>query len=519
MRAVVLRSHGRDVNYRLTMSKWAQCASTPSRRGRLRFVACLLAATWAGLVPGAWGQATAADAEPVSRSAAVASAKVTAEIERSVVYLYLTLEGYVNFLAADDTYQWSDPLTVNSHCSGFFVSPSGHIASAGHCVDLGEFRADSIDVFLDQQVSQGVLTQAQANELAISNSWKVEGHESGSQPALTISVSQPKIEGAVIGDPITARVLDFQPSTQGDLPLLEIELPETPPLPVASADPQNGSPLTAIGFPGNIQGAADPSRIQRASFKTGTASSQQVSPEGVSRTEINADLYGGMSGGPTVDAQGNVLGVNSAGFVDNQAFNVITDTTDWNDWRTSKGVQPVSARVVSGGEGPSAAASGAQPPPGAESITDDSGGISRGVWILVILVIQAIVVAVLTVLFLRSRKKGPGQPQGGDWNSSSTPSHMLGARLGEDNGVMLGCGWSGVMKAPSRVSGRGLRGAYDEGSRAVSMPRWAIRGVCCVVAAEAVAGGPGRDRPDRQEGVPEGVAGDPGPGRVGRLVS
>ena len=42
--------------------------------------------------------------------------------------------------------------------------------------------------------------------------------------------------------------------------------------------------------------------MRQPSFKSGTASSQQVSETGVAGTEVNADLSGGMSGGPTVDS-------------------------------------------------------------------------------------------------------------------------------------------------------------------------------------------------------------------------
>jgi serine protease Do len=71
----------------------------------------------------------------------------------------------------------------------------------------------------------------------------------------------------------------------------------------------------------------DATRI-RASFKSGTVSSSQVSPDGVAGTEVNAELSYGMSGGPTINDRGEVLGVNS--FItlgDARNFNFITDAT------------------------------------------------------------------------------------------------------------------------------------------------------------------------------------------------
>ncbi|MFI7065773.1 trypsin-like peptidase domain-containing protein [Kribbella sp. NPDC050124] len=106
--------------------------------------------------------------------------------------------------------------------------------------------------------------------------------------------------------------------------------------------PAVGTKLISIGFPAAVGRVIDEN--QRASFKTGTASSQQTSPKGVPQTEVNADLSGGMSGGPTVDEAGNVLGVNSFLLRDQQNFNFITDTTDLGAFLRQHGVNPVAAR-------------------------------------------------------------------------------------------------------------------------------------------------------------------------------
>jgi len=138
--------------------------------------------------------------------------------------------------------------------------------------------------------------------------------------------SQPSaLEGAVLEDALVAQVVEWQPAADGDLALLKVNnLPEpTPALRVAADPPSVGDEVTAIGYPGHVGSVSDPARL-RASFKTGTVSSTQVTHEGVARTEVNADMAQGMSGGPTVDAGGAVVGVVSAGFAD-QAFNFMTD--------------------------------------------------------------------------------------------------------------------------------------------------------------------------------------------------
>ena len=54
---------------------------------------------------------------------------------------------------------------------------------------------------------------------------------------------------------------------------------------------------------------------------------------------MNADISGGMSGGPTVNANGEVIGVNSFTISgEEQAFNFITDTRDLNRFLQQNGV-------------------------------------------------------------------------------------------------------------------------------------------------------------------------------------
>ena len=132
-------------------------------------------------------------------------------------------------------------------------------------------------------------------------------------------------------------MLDFRGTDQGDVALLKIEANNTPALPVATADPANNTAVTAIGFPAAVAEVVDSSQV-RADFKSGTVSSHQTSKSGIPMTGVNADLSGGMSGGPTVDELGNVLGVNSSLIEGEQNFNFITDTSDLHDWLQGKGL-------------------------------------------------------------------------------------------------------------------------------------------------------------------------------------
>jgi len=103
---------------------------------------------------------------------------------------------------------------------------------------------------------------------------------------------------------------------------------ETPALVIARKAPEVGEEVTSIGFPGDIQDITDQSQIARASFKNGTVSSRQVTPSGVVQIEVSSTLAGGMSGGPTVNKDEQVVGVNSNGLTRAANFNFITNTPD-----------------------------------------------------------------------------------------------------------------------------------------------------------------------------------------------
>ena len=284
-------------------------------------------------------------------SPGTAAAQEVSDAEKSVVLVGVSWEGYVLHPDATGAFVWSQPVSVMSGCTGWFAAEDGHIVTAGHCVDPAEGRAAILQQFLVDNNMQDRAAEAFTN-------WPVEGLEQGSDPVRVVQVVQPPaVEGAVITDPITVQVVDHQPFADGDLALLKANgLSEaTPALPIAAEPAAIGDPVTSIGFPDTVAAVTDVSRI-RASFKSGTVSSSQVSPDGVAGTEINAELSFGMSGGPTINERGEVLGVNS--FItlgDATNFNFITDAAALRTYLERLDVELVptsSAPAPSGGTAP-----------------------------------------------------------------------------------------------------------------------------------------------------------------------
>ncbi|MEH6821654.1 MAG: serine protease [Dietzia psychralcaliphila] len=259
-------------------------------------------------------------------------------LDDSVVFLMTTVTGYVLFPGGENgEYVWSDEVTAVSSCTGWMAGEGGEIMTAGHCVDQDEGRSALIGTFLsDFDVTAEEVADAEIN-------WSVEGLKDGSDIEVVVVAKQPNIDGATINDWEPVQIVDVMPFEQGDLALLRangLRADSQPPvMTVADEDPQTGDSVTSIGFPGAIADVSNTKSIQNPSFKTGTVSSRQVSPRGVAGYEINADISSGMSGGPTVNEAGQVVGVNSYTIRgESQAFNFITTTADLRRFLDRNGV-------------------------------------------------------------------------------------------------------------------------------------------------------------------------------------
>lgn len=263
-------------------------------------------------------------AVPTAPSAA-GSANTLVGLEKSMVVLWTKWTGRIDVPAeavADHVAGYTQDVSYYVTCTGWYVSRTAQIVTAGHCVDPAHGREVVLEEFLKANNATSLLNDALAN-------WHVEGATQGSTLDRSVQATQPKgVEGATITSLTTVQVVDFEPTYDGDVALLQVPnmTTQTPPLSVANAAPQIGEPVTSIGFPGELRAVADQSQLARVSFKTGSVSSHQVNPQGVAKIEVSAPLGPGMSGGPTVNGDGQVVGVNSSGLRDAANFNFITDT-------------------------------------------------------------------------------------------------------------------------------------------------------------------------------------------------
>jgi serine protease Do len=259
-------------------------------------------------------------------------------IRPAVVYIEGDLSAYVG----DNNGFFNDidqPVKLTYSCTGFVVNPSGYVATAGHCADLGPEGARR-DIL--ESVVQGLaqkdptINVDHAMNTAMSN-WKVEGQNAGSPIDQTIRVARGGASGGK-AQVLPARVIEARPVSQGDVALLKVEAADMPSSELAgSGDVQIGQQVVSVGYPASTEKITDFSL--EPDNKDGTISAKKTDAT-VPVYETDAALSPGMSGGPTVGLDGRILGINSrlpAG--ETQAFNFIAPATGLTELLNRNGIK------------------------------------------------------------------------------------------------------------------------------------------------------------------------------------
>ena len=250
-----------------------------------------------------------------------AQERAEALVQPSLAYLTIRATGQVDVPWTDGTTHHFQAVAWHA-CSGSVVESDGIILTGGHCADPAEYRIDLLDdVFarLQHQGLTGQLTQQYAEQ-----NWPVS-----TKPDLAITV-YPTAFAASVDDAtsLPARILYDEPISRGDVALLQVH-PATPlpALQIASGNPADGSDLITAGYPGSVTSAVDVANLQ-PTLTPGQVTSIQTY-QGAQFIGISSTLSPGMSGGPTVDTRGRILGTGSFGpRGESQQLNFITSTAE-----------------------------------------------------------------------------------------------------------------------------------------------------------------------------------------------
>ncbi|MGV9746293.1 trypsin-like peptidase domain-containing protein [Rhodococcus zopfii] len=278
----------------------------------------------------AFPSAALAQDSPDARPAANPEQRAAALIRPATVYLEGTATGWVRM--PDGELFDTAPYEASWTCTGFVVNPDGWVATAGHCVD--DLRTMILDAAFGDIYAAN--TDWTPEELAafVDGSFTVEGEKGGSDPALEMAVL---FGEGTSGTRLPASVIEYRPLEQGDVALLKVQRDDLPSALLATDDDVAiGTPVLSVGFPGSTEQVTDPSL--EPTNKSGKVSAKKTSGT-VPFYETDAALSGGMSGGPTVDLEGRVIGVNSFGpSGESQAFNFIAPSSGLEELLAARGI-------------------------------------------------------------------------------------------------------------------------------------------------------------------------------------
>jgi serine protease Do len=278
--------------------------------------------------------ATTASAEeapattPVSSSTVKPLERVSAYTQPSIVYIGITWKGYVYDRYNKMYLNNGEPFEMSFQCTGYVVNPNGYIATAGHCVDPVEARSALIQSAAQWALDNGYYA---ASDLTLEtvlgfDDYVVQNENGGRGPERSVTTAWSQSAGGVeTGKALPARVVKWQRFDQGDGAMLKVEADNLNALPLSDDEIDIGTEVVAVGYPGSVDLVAD--QTFTPSYKDGSVSSTKTVSNGLLTVyEISAAVSGGMSGGPTVNLDGEVVGFNSFGInsqIETQQFNFV----------------------------------------------------------------------------------------------------------------------------------------------------------------------------------------------------
>jgi S1-C subfamily serine protease len=264
------------------------------------------------------------EVQPVERVAAIT--------RPAVVYLEVFWEGWLR--DERDGLLWlKDAVQTGATCSGSLITPNGYVLTAGHCVEAELVIPDLVQGVVDAYVAREDERAADPNAFydeVMANSTAEGPGDAGAPLVPKITVYRGIVEkGERAGDDFVAKVVDELSfaNSKGDTAILKLDGAKGLPTMAISDETEVGvgTPIVAIGYPGSVSQIVDPTL--EPTFKDGTVSAQRTQA-GIPFYEVSAASTPGMSGGPVVDLEGEMIGiVSQAPAQESQSFNLMVSAS------------------------------------------------------------------------------------------------------------------------------------------------------------------------------------------------
>ena len=289
--------------------------------------------------------ATPSDAPSTTSDEVKPLQRVSAYVEPSVAYIGIEWSGYVYDRYNKQYLNNGNAFTFSMQCTGYVVNPDGYIATAGHCVDPKEVQATFFQAAAEWAINNnfydGFWT---AEELPELNNYQVRNNEERPGADRTVTAAWGVTDGGVqTGKALPARVVKFQSFGQGDGAILKVEADNLNALPLSDEELGVGSEIVSLGYPASVDLVTD--QTFSPSYKEDAISSEQTVTNGLLKVyKFSTAVSGGMSGGPTVNLDGEVVGFNSFkvnSAVETQQFNFIRPVDTVRELMGDAGADPV----------------------------------------------------------------------------------------------------------------------------------------------------------------------------------
>jgi serine protease Do len=380
--------------------------------------------------------------------------RVRALVEPSIVYIATEFSGLV-YDNVNKQLVRSKPFTRQSSCSGFFVSPQGDVVTAAHCVESSQRVKDDLRANAAAWALQtGYYGNQRPRADSVFRSYGVRGLQRTVVVAYGVSASADTQSGTAR----RALLKGIRSASQqaGDVALLKmLNVQDVPALKVAGDEQvETLEDVWSVGYPAKIDYAVDDTFAP--SFKDGSISSQKTQAD-VPVYELSSAMAPGMSGGPTVDAEGNVIGVNSFIALDqvgenvtrSEAFTFVQTAATINDLLADKSIDAEFGETNTiYRDGINAYVNGDRSEAidkleevlvrvpnhtlareylaKSEALPEDSGGMPGWVWILIALAVIGAVAAGIYALLRSGRIKVGRRTKPAVEPSSSAPAPARG---------------------------------------------------------------------------------------------
>lgn len=249
----------------------------------------------------------------------------------ALVYSRVDYEGTFYIPWVSGTLAYTVTHYIAAMGSGFFVNPNGYLVTNGHvvfCFTKKNYAEDSTtkDYIIQDGVTALINWYEQQNGPTFTQSDAQTILSYNQQNAIikdelrSVYVILGEADGDVIEAKrgISATVVNSDPFMGRDLAILKVELSNTPSLLIGDSDDvKTGDSVYAFGYPGVVAFHPQLSSVTllEPSVTQGVVSAKRLTQQDIAAIQHSASTTHGNSGGPLLDENGVVVGVNNMGSI------------------------------------------------------------------------------------------------------------------------------------------------------------------------------------------------------------